>query len=83
MRRTDILERLKAILVASDEKYVATIASYTEASDIRDDLGLSSTGMLYVLIALEESFGPIFDDVTIGTFRTIGDLVDYIQEHAR
>lgn len=82
MRRTDILERLRAILVASDEKYVSSVQSYTEASDIRNDLGLSSTGMLYLLLALEESFGPIFDDVTIGTFRTIGDLVDFIQERA-
>ena len=82
MSREQILGELKRILTEADAKFVAVVDDVTEATDIRKDLGLTSTGMLYLLLSMEETFGPIFDDVTIGSFRTVGDLVDHIAERA-
>jgi len=41
--------------------------------------GLSSVNMLYIIIATEEVFGIRFDDLGVGAFRTVGDVVDYIE----
>ena len=49
--------------------------------DIRlvTDLGFSSVAMLYMVIAIEESFGVIFDNVSMGDFETLGDVLDYLE----
>ena len=54
MNRNEIFEQLKDILVSSDSRYTQVISTCTEATNVRTELGLSSTGMLYVLIAMEE-----------------------------
>jgi len=46
---------------------------------LTEDLGLSSVNMLYIIIATEEVFGIRFDDLGVGAFRTVGDVVDYIE----
>ena len=83
MNRNEIFEQLKDILVSSDSRYTQVIGTCTEATNVRTELGLSSTGMLYVLIAMEETFGAIFDDASANTFETIGDIVTYIQERVK
>ena len=50
----------------------------TEDSDLNTDLGLSSVGILYIVIAIEEMFNIRMDDVSFGDFKTVGDVVDYI-----
>ena len=80
MSREQILGELKRILTEADAKFVAVVDDVTEATDIRKDLGLTSTGMLYLLLSMEETFGPIFDDATVGSFVTVGDLADWIEQ---
>jgi len=79
MNRSDILAKLKDILVESDERYAASIDTITEATNVRETLGIASTGMLYILFSLEEAFGPIFDDLDPASIVTLGDLVDAIE----
>ena len=51
----------------------------TEGSDLIADLGLSSVGVLYIVIAIEEFFDIRFDDVGFGDFKTVGDVITYIE----
>ena len=78
MNRQQITDRLLDILrSAADDESVADRC--TEDSLLQTDLGLSSVNMLYTVIAIEETFGIIFDDVTVLSFRTFGDVVDYVE----
>ncbi len=51
-----------------------------ENASLVNDLGLSSVGVLYVVIAIEEFFNIRFDDVGFADFKTVGDVVDYIEK---
>ena len=46
-------------------------------------LGLSSVGVLYVVIGIEEMFGIRFDDVGFSDFETLRDVIDYIEKKVR
>ena len=63
----------------ADERGSELVDMVTEDSRLTEDLGLSSVNMLYIIIATEEVFGICFDDVGVGAFRTVGDVVDYIE----
>lgn len=78
MNRQEIVDRLKAILLETDDRQAARIDSCGEDADLMTDLGLSSVGMLYMVITIEESFGVLFDNVSIGDFKTLRDVVDYL-----
>ena len=78
MNRNEILEKLKEILVAADERGSDLIDSLSEQTRLQDDLALSSVNMLYMMIATEAVFNIRFDDVGVGEFRTVGDVVTYI-----
>ncbi len=74
------MNKLKEILVAMDPKNADRLDSVTENSRLVTDLGLSSVGMLYMVIAIEESFGIEFDNDK--PFETVGQVIDYIGERA-
>ena len=54
--------------------------SLQDDADLSTDIGLSSVGILYVVIAIEEFFGVRFDNVGFNDFKTIGNVLDYIEE---
>ena len=56
------------------------VATLDESSNLVTDLGLNSVGVLYVVIAIEEFFGIEFENVGFGDFKTIGDVIDYIEK---
>ena len=79
MNRAEITEKLKDILLsASDDQDV--VDRCTEDSKLQTDLGLTSVNMLYTVIAIEETFDIRFDDVTVTSFDTFGNVVDYIEK---
>ena len=78
LTRNDIVEQLKEILLVADERNKAIIDTVTEDSKLMTDIGLTSVGMLYLVIAIEESFGIRFDNVGVDDFQTLGDVVTYI-----
>lgn len=83
MTRTEITEKLHDILVmAMGEAAAPMLESCTEDSNLATDLGLNSVGMLYVVIAIEEFFSIQFDDVGFGDFKTVKDVIDYIERKA-
>lgn len=82
LTREEITERLRDILISAGGNGNEQIyRNCTEESDLSADLGLSSIGMLYIVIAVEESFGIRFTNVGMSDFRTVKDVIDYIEEH--
>lgn len=80
LNREQITDKLKQIMIASDARAAQVVKTCTEDSRLTTDLGLSSVGMLYLVIAIEESFDIQFDDVGMNDFNTLRDVIDYVQK---
>ena len=83
LTRAEIFEKLKDILLFADDKNRDKIENCTESTKIVTELGFNSVNVLYMVIAIEESFGIVFDNVSMNDFGTIGDVVTYIEEKLR
>ena len=79
LTRAEILEKLKEILIFADSKNRDIIEQCDESTKLVTDLGFTSVSVLYMVIAIEESFGIVFDNVNINDFATIGDVITYIE----
>jgi acyl carrier protein len=79
MTRTEIIEKLKDIIISADSRAAERADGVTEDTNIMQDLGFTSIGMLYIAIAIEEVFGIRFDNVGISDFVTVRNIVDYIE----
>lgn len=79
MTRTEIIEKLKDIIISADNRAAERAEGVTEDTNIMQDLGFTSIGMLYIAIAIEEVFGIRFDNVGISDFVTVRNIVDYIE----
>ena len=79
MSRTEIIEKLKEILLAADDRNRDKVLACTEDSRLVADLGFSSVSMLYMVIAIEEDMNIRFDNVGASDFETLGDVVTYIE----
>ena len=79
LSRAEIFEKLKEILLFADNKNRAVIEKCDESTKLVTDLGFNSVSVLYMVIAIEESFGIVFDNVSMNDFETIGDVVSYIK----
>ena len=75
--RKEILEKLKSILVDMNPNYAAKTEKIGEDDKLLTGLGIDSVSMLYMVIAVEETFGIEFD--TDKPFVTVGEVIDYIE----
>ncbi len=53
----------------------------TQDANLRDDLGADSLDAVEVIMALEDEFSITIDDDTAQSFKTVGDLVNYIENN--
>ena len=81
LTREEIRGRLKEILIGMDEKNRERVDSVTDSTKLVTELGLTSVGILYMVIAIEETFGIEFDDGR--SFLTVGDVVGFIEENLK
>jgi len=81
MSKDEIIEKLKEIFQMVVHNGVS-VDNITEDSLIMTDLGVDSVGLIYLAIAVEKTFDVDMSDVTINTFKTIGDVINFIQERA-
>lgn len=81
MTREEIKEKLEEIMLMAMPDAFDTIRNCTEESNLNTDLGLNSVGMLFVVIAIEEFFSIVFENVNFGDFKTVGDVLDYIERN--
>lgn len=47
-------------------------------ANIMTDLGVNSVGLIYMIIGIEKTFDIDMSEVTFNTFKTVGDVVDFI-----
>lgn len=79
MTAEEILEKVKGIIV--EQLGVAETAVVKEASFI-DDLGADSLDIVELIMALEEEFDMEIPDEDAEKVVSVGDVVEYIKEHA-
>lgn len=80
MSRNEIKEKLMDVMKMAAPSGGVDLGALTESSGLVSDVGLSSVGVLYIVIAIEEFFNIRFDDVGFADFKTIGDVIDYIEK---
>jgi acyl carrier protein len=80
LSRNEIKEKLGDILNMVMRDAEIDISALDEGANLVTDLGLNSVGVLYIVIAIEEFFGIEFENVGFGDFKTLGDVIDYIEK---
>ena len=80
MTKAEILDKLKEIMLAMDPTKADLISGANENTRLVEDLGLTSVGILYMVVAIEETFSVNFDNLGVGDFKTIGDAVSFIED---
>lgn len=73
-----VFEKMKKILA---EQLDAEIDSITLETDIQDDLGADSLDVVEMLMSIEDEFEIEIPDEKIEGLKTVGQVVDYIQDH--
>ena len=79
MTKEEILAKLKDIfkLVVHNGVEVDVL---DPSANITLDLGVNSVALIYLVLAIEKSFNIEMRDVTYNSFKTVGEVVDYIYE---
>ena len=78
MTELEILEVLKKVFTLVINRN-ADVNNMNLDAKIVQDLGVSSVGLIYLVVAIEEQFGIDMSDVTFNSFETVGDVVKYIK----
>ena len=52
----------------------------TEAARMVEDLGADSANLMMLIMDLETEFNLTVEDEALGSIKTVGDIVDYIQK---
>jgi acyl carrier protein len=82
MAREEIKEKLKEVLKMAMGESSDMLIKCSEEDRLNEDLGLNSVGILYVVVAIEEFFDIQFQGVGFGDFKTVKDVIDYIEQYA-
>ena len=53
----------------------------TLSSNIKEDLGINSVGLLYLIVDIENKFDVVLHNQSIEKFVTLDDVVTYIEEN--
>ena len=73
-----VFEKMKKILA---EQLDADIETITLETDIADDLGADSLDVVEMLMSIEDEFEIEIPDEKIESLKTVGQVVEYIQEN--
>ncbi len=73
-----VFEKMKKIL---SEQLDADIDTITLETDIADDLGADSLDVVEMLMSIEDEFEIEIPDEKIESLKTVGQVVEYIQEN--
>lgn len=73
-----VFEKMKQILA---DQLDADIDSITLETDIQDDLGADSLDVVEMLMSIEDEFEIEIPDEKIEGLKTVGQVVEYIQEN--
>ncbi len=73
-----VFEQIKAILA---EQLDLDESKITMDSDIVEDLEADSLDVVDLVMSMEDEFGVEVPDEAIESFKTVGDVVRYIEEN--
>ena len=73
-----VFEKLKEIIV--DQLNVEPDL-ITEDTDIMADLSADSLDVVEMIVELENEFNLTIDDEEVAGFKTVGDMVAYVESH--
>ncbi len=76
----DIIEKLKEAFVEAYGDEI-NLDSITADTNLREDLGLNSIGMLAVALSIEEKFGFKFANDDISSIAKVQDIIDIINKN--
>ena len=79
MAKEEIFDKLKELVV--DQLGVEEDEVTMEAT-MQDDLGADSLDLVDLVMSVEEEFGVKVADEDLETIKTVGDIVNYIEERA-
>ena len=79
MAKEEIFDKLKELVV--DQLGVEEDEVTMEAT-MQDDLGADSLDQVYQVMSVEEEFGVKVADEDLENIKTVGDIVNYIEERA-
>ena len=68
----EVKDALRAQLKLGDKEI-------TVDSKIKEDLGADSLDILQLLMTSEETYGITIPDESLAEFRTVGDIVNYLE----
>lgn len=83
MSRNEIFNKLKELLKLANSSSPELVEKCNEESDLRSDLGLTSIGVLYLAISIEQEFGIEFEGSSFDDFSKVKDIVDYIENKTK
>ena len=76
-----------AMLYAGDRRDAAQMirgwideGKVVESARVIEDLGADSANLMMLIMDLETEFNLTVEDEALGTIKTVGDIVDYIQK---
>ncbi len=75
MNKEQVFETVKKYIL---EQLPVSEDRVTENAKMVDDLGADSANLMMLVMDLEAEFDLTVDDDSIGTIRTVGDIVDAI-----
>lgn len=74
-----VLDKVKSILASQLDIEEDKI---TAATDIAEDLGADSLDVVELMMSIEEEFGIEIADEDARSFKTVSDVVSYIEANA-
>lgn len=80
MSRSEIFEKLKELIKLANTTSPESIETCSEESDLRTELGLTSIGVLFLAISIEQEFDIYFSDTSFDDFNKVKDVIDYIEK---
>ena len=80
MSRQEIVNELKELIKWANSSDDSALEKCTEESDLRSDIGLTSIGVLYLAISIEQTFGIEFEGDSFDDFQKVKDIIDYIEK---
>ncbi|MCH5151859.1 MAG: hypothetical protein J1F65_04285 [Clostridiales bacterium] len=82
MTKEEILVKLKDIFKLVVHNGVE-VDHLDASANITLDLGVNSVALIYLVLAIEKTFNVEMRDVTYSSFKTVGEVVDYIYERVK
>ena len=77
MDRNAIFEKVKEYILM---QLPVDGGKVVESARMIEDLGADSANLMMLIMDLETEFNMTVEDDALGTIKTVGDIVDYIQK---